>query len=112
MKKYILLSLMFLVAGGMNIVAMEPQITCALCFEDKSIFDFTPLSCCVLNHESCTNCLLDLINTSLQEKTIAHINCPNRNCAQPIIEQNIRAITHAHPETYKLFCDIAAHEYL
>jgi len=86
------------------------QKTCDLCLEDKSIYDFTkPLSCC--KHDaSCTDCLCELINTSLQEKTIAHILCPNRNCAQPITEQDIRAITETHPDLYKLFCEIAAYE--
>ncbi len=111
MKRYILLSLMFMVAGGMNLVGMEPQKSCELCFEDKTMDDFKRLSCCAYD-ASCTNCLLEMINTSTQEKTIAQIVCPNRRCAQSIVEQDIRAITQRYPEIYRMFCDIAAHEYV
>lgn len=112
MKKYILLSLMFMVAGGMNIVGMEPQKTCDICLENKSTYDFIqPLSCCA-HDASCTDCLLEQLNASLEEKTTAYINCPNRNCANPMSTQDIQAITHANPEKFRMFCDIATYEAL
>lgn len=124
-----------MVAGGVNVVGMESnphrptesdsldgeilyrhlkqsQKSCELCFEDKAIYDFIkPLSCCKYD-KSCTNCLLEVINTSMQEKTIAHINCPNRQCAQAISPQDIRVLTQNCPDAYKTFCDIALHECL
>jgi len=103
-----LLSIM-LFANGINIIAMEPQKTCDVCLEDKSIYDFAkPLSCCGYN-KSCADCLIGVINTSLQEKTTANIKCPNRDCAQPISKQDIHTL---NPDLFKLFCDIAAQEYL
>jgi len=96
-----------LVANGMNIVGME-QKTCEICFEDKNSDVFKTLSCC--KHDaSCTDCLCEIINTSLQAKTVANIQCPNRHCAQPINSQDIDAI---NPNLSELFCDIAAQEYV
>ena len=90
----------------------EQTKTCDVCLEDKPMHDFiTPLSCCAYD-ASCTDCLLGLINASLEEKTTADIKCPNRDCAQPIIAQDIHAITHTYPEIYEQFCKVATDEYL
>lgn len=84
---------------------------CDVCLDDKRGHEFHRLPCCGHN-ASCKGCLVEMINTSLAERTTANILCPNRNCAQPLNGRTVRAITHAHPETYKKYQDVANQEYL
>jgi len=89
---------------------LNAEKSCEICCESKARYNFIkPLSCCAYS-ESCIDCLLELIGASLQEKTVAHINCPNRKCGKSINEQDIRVITQNHPEVYKTFCEIATRE--
>lgn len=85
---------------------IQAQKICDICFENKNNGEFKQLSCCAYD-ASCNNCLLDLIKTSLQEKTTINILCPNRTCAQPMILQDIQAI---NLNAYELFCEVAAYE--
>jgi ariadne-1 len=109
MKRYLVLSFMLL-TSAINMVAMEVRKNCDVCFEEKESDRFTPLSCCHYN-ESCTDCLLEIIKTSLQEKTTAHIVCPNRNCAKPITLHDMYVVTRSQPDVYKEFDAIAIQEW-
>jgi len=88
----------------------KPNV-CDLCFEDKKEHEFCTLSCCGHN-ASCSDCLAEMMNVSLKEKTTAQILCPNRDCLRAISEQNVRNITHSHPDIHKTYLDVSDQEWL
>lgn len=85
--------------------------TCDVCLEDKKGHAFCTLSCCGHN-TSCLDCLAEMMDRPLKEKITAEFKCPNRNCLQPIKEQDLRKITHTHPDLYKTYHDVAAQEWI
>ena len=94
-----------------DLTELEPEeklIECQVCLDEIQSCEFIKLSCC--SNRTCTTCLLDIINFSLAQKTVAEIVCPNRNCMKLISEKDVRIITKAHKEIYERFCEVASLE--
>ena len=89
-----------------NATAHE-QHACTICLEDKDILQFTTLSC---THSCCTECLTQMTNLAMQERTTAQLRCPE--CQAPITEQDIRAITNNDQNIIDRYGDITTQEWI
>lgn len=83
---------------------------CAIC--DASIDDteFVRLPC---HHAYCKNCLTQLLDLALKNKSTAGLKCPQPSCRHLFDVAEIQAIAgQTHPEKIKSFLDVKMEEWL
>ncbi len=76
---------------------------CQICLDDKTIQDFSILSC---GHTYCTDCLVHVIDLAIHEHNPGWLICPNQQCRQPFNEYDIKRITNNDREKIDLIAAI------
>ena len=84
------------------------MVGCAICFEEKSMNDCAELSC---KHTYCRECLGEMVDHAIHEKTTAQLKCPAPKC-QKMTQRDIAAITRNNRGKIGALSEIATREWI